>query len=106
MITVSVKELLIYLLLGCGIIAVVELIVLIRKLFPIIPELQKTMENISEITSDAKDGTKQLKNAVGSAADTTSDVLGFMSRNRSKIGAAASLVNATSSLMSFVGKKK
>ena len=106
MITVSIKELLIYLLLGGGVIAVVELIVLIRKLFPLIPELQKTLENVSQISEDAKEGTKQLKSAVDNAADTTYDVLGFMNRNRSKLGAAASLVNATTSLMNFVGKKK
>ncbi|MBQ4506765.1 MAG: hypothetical protein II971_05895 [Firmicutes bacterium] len=106
MVTISIKELLIYILLGCGIIAVVELAVLIRKLFPLIPELQKTLENVSEITSDAKDGTKQFKNAVGNAANTTSEVLGFVGKNRSKLGAAASLVNATTSFMDFVGRKK
>ena len=53
MITISVKELLIYILLGCGIIAVVELIVLLRKIFPLFDPLTRTLEDVSVIVKEA-----------------------------------------------------
>ena len=106
MISISIKELLTYILLGCGIIAVVELIVLIRKLFPLLDPLLRTLEDVSVIAKEAKEGTVQVKNAISSAAGTTQDVLGAVRKNGSKINAATNLINATASFARFVGKKK
>ena len=106
MITISVKELLIYILLGCGIIAVVELIVLLRKLFPLFDPLTRTLEDVSVIVKEAKEGTVQVKEVISNAAGTTQGMLGAVKKNGSKINAATNLVNATTSFMKFVGKKK
>ena len=105
MISISIKELLTYILLGCGIIAVVELIVLIRKLFPLLDPLLRTLEDVSVIAKEAKEGTVQVKNAISSAAGTTQDVLGAVRKNGSKINAATNLINATALLPDSLEKR-
>lgn len=115
MITLTVNEILTAILLIVATAALVFLIIVLVKLLPGMKKLNSILDNVEEITTNAKptvekvngiledvssvteatkSGVEGAANLVDNVSDSFSDVFGILSRNRSKVTAATNLINA------------
>ena len=98
MITISVQQLLIYILLVVAIIAVAALAIVFAKLMPTLKSLAKTMENVEALSTTARDDLDSVQGIVKNVSRSVSDVTGVIANNRSGLKAATNLVNAAAGL--------
>ena len=98
MITISVQQLLIYILLVVAIIAVAALAIVFAKLMPTLKSLAKTMENVEVLSTTARDDLDSVQGIVKNVSRSVSDVTGVIANNRSGLKAATNLVNAAAGL--------
>ncbi len=111
MITFSVQDILIWVLLAVAIIAVIMLIKVLASLGPttkslasVLEKLDKTMSDVNEITEQAKTGTIETKAAITSAAASMNDVLKTVRGHKGTIAAATNVINAMSNLSAIFRK--
>ena len=98
MITISVQQLLIYILLGVAIIAVAILAVVFARLLPTLKSLAKTMENVEALSTTAREDLDSVQGIVKNVSRSVSDVTGVIANNRSGQRAATTRVNAAAGL--------
>ena len=107
MITISIQQLLIYILLGVAIIVLVLLAAVFAKLLPTLKSLAKTMENVEALSTTARDDLDSVQGIVKNVSRSVSDVTGVIANNRSSLKAATNLVNAAAGLAKLTrGKDK
>ena len=105
MITISIQQLLIYILLGVAIIAVAILAVVFARLLPTLKSLAKTMENVEALSTTAKEDLDSVQGIVKNVSRSVSDVTGVIANNRSSLKAATNLVNAAAGLAKLTRSK-
>ena len=105
MITISIQQLLIYILLGVAIIAVAILAVVFARLLPTLKSLAKTMENVEALSTTAKEDLDSVQGIVKNVSRSVSDVTGVIANNRSGLKAATNLVNAAAGLAKLTRSK-
>ena len=105
MITISIQQLLIYILLGVAIIAVAILAVVFARLLPTLKSLAKTMENVEALSTTARDDLDSVQGIVKNVSRSVSDVTGVIANNRSSLKAATNLVNAAAGLAKLTRSK-
>ena len=105
MITISIQQLLIYILLVVAIVAVGLLAVVFAKLLPTLKSLAKTMENVEALSTTAKDDLDSVQGIISNVTTSVSDVTRVISGNRSQVKAAANLVNAAAGLAKLTKSK-
>ncbi|MBQ2096519.1 MAG: hypothetical protein II474_11485, partial [Firmicutes bacterium] len=74
MITISVQQLLIYILLVVAIIAIGVLAVVFAKLLPTLKSLAKTMENVEALSTTAREDLDSVQGIVKNVSRSVSDV--------------------------------
>ena len=105
--TISIQQLLIYILLGVAIIVLVLLAAVFAKLLPTLKSLAKTMENVEALSTTARDDLDSVQGIVKNVSRSVSDVTGVIANNRSSLKAATNLVNAAAGLAKLTrGKDK
>lgn len=105
MITISIQQLLIYILLGVAIIAIAILAVVFAKLLPTLKSLAKTMENVEALSTTAREDLDSVQGIVKNVTRSVSDVTGVIANNRSNLKAATNLVNAAAGLAKLTRSK-
>ena len=105
MITISIQQLLIYILLGVAIIAVAILAVVFARLLPTLKSLAKTMENVEALSTTARDDLDSVQGIGKNVSRSVSDVTGVIANNRSSLKAATNLVNAAAGLAKLTRSK-
>ncbi|MCR4804215.1 MAG: hypothetical protein K5981_00990 [Clostridia bacterium] len=105
MITISVQQLLTYLLLIVAIVAVAILAVVFAKLIPTLKSLSKTMENVAEMSTTAKEDLDSVQGIISNVATTATNISGVVAGNRSTVKAATNLVNAAAGLARLTKNK-
>ena len=105
MITISVQQLLIYILLVVAIIAIAALAIVFAKLMPTLKSLAKTMENVEALSTTAKEDLDSVQGIVKNVSRSVSDVTGVIANNRSGLKAATNLVNAAAGLAKLTRSK-
>ena len=105
MITISIQQLLIYILLGVAIIALAILAVVFARLLPTLKSLAKTMENVEALSTTARDDLDSVQGIVKNVSRSVSDVTGVIANNRSSLKAATNLVNAAAGLAKLTRSK-
>ena len=98
MITISIQQLRIYILLVVAIIAIAALAIVFAKLMPTLKSLAKTMENVEALSTTARDDLDSVQGIVKNVSRSVSDVTGVIANNRSSLKAATNLVNAAAGL--------
>ena len=106
MITISIQQLLIYILLGVAIIAIAILAVVFAKLIPTLKSLAKTMENVEALSTTAREDLDSVQGIVKNVSRSVSDVTGVIANNRSSLKAATNLVNAAAGLAKLTRSKE
>ncbi|MCQ2553926.1 MAG: hypothetical protein MJ150_06450 [Clostridia bacterium] len=113
-ITLTIGQLLTWVLIIVGIIAVIYLIVLLARIVKLtapltdtVTKTNKILDDVSVITQNAADGTTDAKEAVHAASAALKDLSKMMDSNKGTISAVTNLVNASSSIASIAkgGKK-
>ncbi|HPX71181.1 MAG TPA: hypothetical protein PL035_03545 [Bacillota bacterium] len=103
MITLSVTELLIGLLIMAGIGVLISLMVLIIKTIPGVAHLQTILKNTSELTSDAVAGVADAKAVVANVKTSVDNICGAV--NQGKLSSIINIVKAVAN-MSNAAKNK
>ena len=98
MITISIQQLLIYILLVVAIVAIAVLIVVFTKLLPTLKSLAKTMENVEALSTTAREDLDSVQGII-------TDVTGVIANNKSNLKAATNLVNAAAGLAKLTRSK-
>ena len=114
-ITLTIGQLLTWILIIVGIVAVIYLIVLLARIVKLtaplndtVTKTNKILDDVSVITQNAADGTTDAKDAIHAASIAIKDLSKVMDTNKGTISAVSNIVNAGSSLASIAkgGKKK
>lgn len=105
MITISIQQLLIYILLIVAIVVLAILAAVFAKLLPTLKSLAKTMENVEALSTTARDDLDSVQGIVKNVSQSVSDVTGVIASNRSGVRAATNLVNAAAGLAKLTREK-
>jgi len=111
-ITITVEQLLIWVLLFVAIIAIIYVIVLLSRASKMMAPLSETitkansvLDDIKVITSNAKDSTEDARRAVRSASNAIHDVAHILDVNRMPITAITGLAAVGTSLANLSRRK-
>lgn len=105
-ITLSIGQVLLGLLIIVGVIALIYLIVLLKKLTGTLTELDSVLEDAKKITTVVADKTEKASVLIDNVGETVGQMSGVVKGNQSTIKAATNFVNATTSLVNLVKGKE
>jgi len=110
-ITITVEQILIWVLLLVAIIAVIYVIVLLARAAKVmvpakdtVEKLNSVLDDVKVITTNAKDSSEDARRALNRASDTLHDVARILDVNKGPIAAVTALIGAGTSLASLSKK--
>ena len=98
MVTISLTELLVGILVVAAIVLVIYLIVMVGKLLPSLSHLEKILADAEVIVKDVRETSGDAKGAVTKLSASLVDVSDLLKGNKSFVAAGSNLVNAAASL--------
>jgi len=111
MVTLSYKDLLIGVLLICAIVLIIYLIGILRKLGPILNNLSQISEDAKKLTAEAINGVDEIKKVSKKAGDgvekissSVGNVVNLLDGNKNTVKALTNITNATAGLVNLFKK--